>query len=108
MKRKTTYLGWVLALVSALVAPSASAAQPQLESSALSAAPFGSFISRTPLLDSAPKNKDLLIATCSNFTQYGVAPLGLAVGGRWLISRGRAPLDGPRLSELSANAAAGR
>jgi predicted anti-sigma-YlaC factor YlaD len=27
------------------------------------------------LLDSAPKNKDLLIATCSAFTQYGVAVL---------------------------------
>jgi predicted anti-sigma-YlaC factor YlaD len=27
------------------------------------------------LLDSAPTNKDLLIATCSNFTQYGVAYL---------------------------------
>ena len=25
------------------------------------------------LLESAPKNKELLIATCSNFTQYGVA-----------------------------------
>jgi predicted anti-sigma-YlaC factor YlaD len=25
------------------------------------------------LLDSSPKNKDLLLATCSNFTQYGVA-----------------------------------
>src|SRR5258706_6010522 len=27
------------------------------------------------LLDSAPKNKDLLVAACSNFTQYGVAYL---------------------------------
>jgi len=55
MKTKTTYLAWAVALVAALSAPTASAAQPQLESPALSAAPFGSFIARTPLLDSAPR-----------------------------------------------------
>jgi predicted anti-sigma-YlaC factor YlaD len=36
------------------------------------AIPFGLKLYES-LLDSAPKNKDLLIATCSNFTQYGVA-----------------------------------
>ena len=38
------------------------------------AIPFGLKLFES-LLDSAPKNKDLLIATCSNFTQYGVAYL---------------------------------
>jgi len=36
------------------------------------AIPFGLKLYES-LLDSAPKHKDLLIATCSNFTQYGVA-----------------------------------
>jgi hypothetical protein len=36
------------------------------------AIPFGLKLYES-LLESAPKNKDLLIATCSNFTQYGVA-----------------------------------
>jgi predicted anti-sigma-YlaC factor YlaD len=36
------------------------------------AIPFGLKLYES-LLDSAPKNKDLLITTCSNFTQYGVA-----------------------------------
>jgi predicted anti-sigma-YlaC factor YlaD len=36
------------------------------------AIPFGLKLYES-LLDSAPRNKDLLIATCSNFTQYGVA-----------------------------------
>src|SRR6188474_2267460 len=36
------------------------------------AIPFGLKLYES-LLDSAPKNKELLIATCSNFTQYGVA-----------------------------------
>jgi predicted anti-sigma-YlaC factor YlaD len=36
------------------------------------AIPFGLKLYES-LLDSAPTNKDLLIATCSNFTQYGVA-----------------------------------
>src|SRR5262245_13075479 len=36
------------------------------------AIPFGLKLYEA-LLDSAPKNKDLLVATCSNFTQYGVA-----------------------------------
>src|SRR6476469_6673878 len=36
------------------------------------AIPFGLKLYES-LLDSAPKNKDLLVATCSNFTQYGVA-----------------------------------
>lgn len=36
------------------------------------AIPFGLKLYES-LLDSAPKNIDLLIATCSNFTQYGVA-----------------------------------
>jgi predicted anti-sigma-YlaC factor YlaD len=36
------------------------------------AIPFGLKLYES-LLDSAPKNKDLLLATCSNFTQYGVA-----------------------------------
>src|SRR6185295_8977397 len=36
------------------------------------AIPFGLKLYES-LLDSSPKNKDLLIATCSNFTQYGVA-----------------------------------
>jgi predicted anti-sigma-YlaC factor YlaD len=36
------------------------------------AIPFGLKLYES-LLDSTPKNKDLLIATCSNFTQYGVA-----------------------------------
>jgi predicted anti-sigma-YlaC factor YlaD len=38
------------------------------------AIPFGLKLYEA-LLDSSPKNKDLLIATCSNFTQYGVAYL---------------------------------
>lgn len=38
------------------------------------AIPFGLKLYES-LLDSAPQNKDLLIATCSNFTQYGVAYL---------------------------------
>jgi TRAP transporter T-component len=38
------------------------------------AIPFGLKLYES-LLDSSPKNKDLLIATCSNFTQYGVAYL---------------------------------
>src|SRR5690242_17332897 len=38
------------------------------------AIPFGLKLYES-LLDSAPKNKDLLIATCSNFTEYGVAYL---------------------------------
>ena len=38
------------------------------------AIPFGLKLYES-LLDSAPKNKDLLIATCSNFTQYGAAYL---------------------------------
>src|SRR5262249_62282624 len=38
------------------------------------AIPFGLKLYES-LLDSAPKNKDLLVATCSNFTQYGVAYL---------------------------------
>ncbi len=38
------------------------------------AIPFGLKLYES-LLESAPKNKDLLIATCSNFTQYGVAYL---------------------------------
>ena len=36
--------------------------------------PFGLKLYES-LLDSAPRNKDLLIAACSNFTQYGVAYL---------------------------------
>ena len=56
MKTKTTYLGWVVALAVALAAPTASAAGPQLESPALSAAPVASFSSRTPVLDSAPRH----------------------------------------------------
>jgi predicted anti-sigma-YlaC factor YlaD len=36
------------------------------------AIPFGLKLYES-LLDSAPTNKDLLVATCSNFTQYGVA-----------------------------------
>jgi predicted anti-sigma-YlaC factor YlaD len=36
------------------------------------AIPFGLKLYES-LLESAPKNKELLIATCSNFTQYGVA-----------------------------------
>jgi predicted anti-sigma-YlaC factor YlaD len=36
------------------------------------AIPFGLKLYES-LLDSAPRNKELLIATCSNFTQYGVA-----------------------------------
>jgi hypothetical protein len=42
--------------LAALAAPMASAAPPHLESPALSAAPCGSFISRTPLLDEAPRH----------------------------------------------------
>jgi len=42
---------------------------PELVADAI---PFGLKLYES-LLDSAPKNKDLLIATCSNFTQYGVA-----------------------------------
>jgi predicted anti-sigma-YlaC factor YlaD len=38
------------------------------------AIPFGLKLYES-LLDSSPKNKDLLIATCSNFTQYGIAYL---------------------------------
>jgi predicted anti-sigma-YlaC factor YlaD len=38
------------------------------------AIPFGLKLYES-LLDSAPRNKDLLIAACSNFTQYGVAYL---------------------------------
>src|SRR4029450_9058736 len=38
------------------------------------AIPFGLKLYQS-LLDPAPRNKDLLIATCSNFTQYGVAYL---------------------------------
>jgi len=38
------------------------------------AIPFGLKLYES-LLDSAPKNKDLLLATCSNFTQYGMAYL---------------------------------
>ena len=38
------------------------------------AIPFGLKLYES-LLDSAPKNQDLLLATCSNFTQYGVAYL---------------------------------
>ena len=38
------------------------------------AIPFGLKLYES-LLDSAPRNKDLLVATCSNFTQYGVAYL---------------------------------
>jgi predicted anti-sigma-YlaC factor YlaD len=38
------------------------------------AIPFGLKLYES-LLESAPNNKDLLIATCSNFTQYGVAYL---------------------------------
>src|SRR5438128_12566641 len=38
------------------------------------AIPFGLKLYES-LLDSAPKNKELLVATCSNFTQYGVAYL---------------------------------
>jgi hypothetical protein len=56
MKKKTTYLGWAVALAVALAAPTASAARPQLESPAPSATPFASFVSRTPLLDSAPRH----------------------------------------------------
>jgi hypothetical protein len=56
MKTKTTYLGCVVALLGALAVPTASAARPQLESPARSAAPFGSLVGRTPLLDSAPRH----------------------------------------------------
>jgi predicted anti-sigma-YlaC factor YlaD len=38
------------------------------------AIPFGLKLYES-LLDSAPKNRELLLATCSNFTQYGVAYL---------------------------------
>src|SRR5829696_6646737 len=38
------------------------------------AIPFGLKLYES-LLDSAPNNKDLLLATCRNFTQYGVAYL---------------------------------
>lgn len=38
------------------------------------AIPFGLKLYES-LLDSAPKNRDLLLATCSNFTQYGAAYL---------------------------------
>src|SRR5437763_3876792 len=38
------------------------------------AIPFGLKLYES-LLDSAPRNKDLLLAACSNFTQYGVAYL---------------------------------
>ena len=42
---------------------------PELVGAAI---PFGLKLYES-LLDSAPKNRDLLVATCSNFTQYGVA-----------------------------------
>ena len=42
---------------------------PELVGAAI---PFGLKLYES-LLDSAPKNRDLLLATCSNFTQYGVA-----------------------------------
>ncbi len=42
---------------------------PELVGAAI---PFGLKLYES-LLDSSPKNKNLLIATCSNFTQYGVA-----------------------------------
>ena len=57
------------------------------------AIPFGLKLYES-LLDSAPKNKDLLIATCSNFTQYGVAYVETEAAGprRSAASRrGRAP-----------------
>jgi predicted anti-sigma-YlaC factor YlaD len=44
---------------------------PELVAQAI---PFGLKLYES-LLDSAPKNKDLLLAACSNFTQYGVAYL---------------------------------
>src|SRR5258708_38582288 len=44
---------------------------PELVGAAI---PFGLKLYES-LLDSAPKNRDLLLATCSNFTQYGVAYL---------------------------------
>jgi len=56
MKTNTTYVGWAVALAVALAAPTGSGARPQLESPALSAAPVAGFISRTPLLDSAPRH----------------------------------------------------
>jgi predicted anti-sigma-YlaC factor YlaD len=42
---------------------------PELVGAAI---PFGLKLYES-LLDSAPKNRELLLATCSNFTQYGVA-----------------------------------
>ena len=58
--------------------------RPELVGEAI---PFGLKLYES-LLDSAPKNKDLLIATCSNFTQYGVAyPRNRGAGAR----RGGAP-----------------
>src|SRR4026208_116941 len=39
------------------------------------AIPFGLKLYES-LLDSSPQNKDLLVATCSHFTQYGGAYLG--------------------------------
>jgi len=56
MKRKTTYLGWAIALVAALAAP-ASAAPPQLESPALGAAPVGSFGVGDPTGGSVPPGR---------------------------------------------------
>ena len=60
------------------------------------AIPFGLKLYES-LLDSTPKNKDLLIATCSNFTQYGVAYLETeaAVLGEWVDTR----LAGPRFRQ---------
>src|SRR6266508_1608822 len=43
--------------------------EPELVGQAI---PFGLKLYES-LLDSAPRNKELLVATCSNFTQYGVA-----------------------------------
>jgi hypothetical protein len=56
MKKKTTYLLWVGALVAVLTAPTASAGRPQLASPVLSAPPFGSLAGRTTLLASAPRH----------------------------------------------------
>lgn len=56
MKRKTTYLVWLAALVAVLTAPTANAGRPQLESPTVSTAPFGSVSSRTTLLASAPRH----------------------------------------------------
>ena len=56
MKKKTTYLVWLAALVAVLTAPTANAGRPQLESPTVSTAPFGSVSSRTTLLASAPRH----------------------------------------------------